>query len=127
MGQQTIQGKQISAHYLAVHNEKQEIIGEALRLDPPAIIEMQIVGDKVGFQLWMPTEDGVGIHISNPHIVGVALLDSRKQFLVALSIPGNPATRTENELFVLRSRYIILGPKPQQSDERRNLRPETRR
>jgi hypothetical protein len=107
----TLHGKQVKVRYIAVFNEKQEIIGDALELNPPAIIEMQIVGERVGFQLWMPTEDGVGIHISNPHIVGIALLDSRKQFLAGLSIPGNPELREENELFVLKSRYIILEPK----------------
>ena len=109
--QQTISGRPVEVHYIACFNEDQQIIGDALQLMPPARIEVQMVGNKFGFQLWMPTPEGIGIHVSDPHIVGIGLFDVNMKFLTGLSIPGHPAMRKKDELFILRSRYIVLAPK----------------
>jgi hypothetical protein len=108
---ETIKGTPVEVHYLAVFDHKQTIIGDALKLNPPAVIEMQLVDGKVGFQLKMPTPEGVGIVLSRPEIIGIALLNKDKQFLTGFSIPGNPELRQENEVYVVKSRYIILAPK----------------
>jgi hypothetical protein len=105
----TVTGKPVKAHYLAVFNQHQQFIGSALKINPPATIMLQYVGDRMGFQLRMARE--ISIVLSKPEIVGVALLDKDKKFLVALSIPGRPEERKQNEEFVLRSRYVIMAPK----------------
>lgn len=111
----TVQGKRVFAHYITVFNARQEIIGDGLRLNTPIAIDTQIVGDRVGVQIWIPMVEGIngmiGIHISNPQIIGIGLMDQNKKLLVGLSIPGHPELRQQDELFVLRSRYIILSPK----------------
>jgi hypothetical protein len=110
---QTIKGEPVEAHYLAVFNQHQEFMGDALLLDPPARIEMQIVGENMGFQLHMPRE--VSIPISRPDIVGFAFLSEHGEFLVAFSIAGNPEGRTENQEYVIRSRYMIMAPRKKPS------------
>jgi hypothetical protein len=109
----TIHGKPIHAHYLAVFDSTQTLIGDAIQLVPPARIEMQMVGEQTGFQLWMPAP--MTLVLSNPAIIGIAFLNKQRQFLVGFAIPGNPALRRENEEFVIRSRYIILAPKQKPS------------
>lgn len=106
MSQDTIYGAPIEAHYLACFNEKSEIIGDALKLEPPAKIAMQIVGDKLGFQLAMRE---VVIPLSRPDIVGFSFFDENREFLVAFSIAGNPEGRRKNEEYVIGSRYIIMA------------------
>jgi hypothetical protein len=108
---QTIKGKPVEAHYIAIFNDKQEFMGDALRLPVPARIEMQIVGDKMGFQLHMAQE--VVIPLSRPDIVGVAFLNEQGEFLVGMSIQGNPEGRTENDEYVVRSRYMVMAPRKQ--------------
>jgi hypothetical protein len=107
----SVKGNRVYAYFLAVFDEKQKIIGDALKLTPPIAIDMQKVGERLSMQIWVPQEDGIGIHISNPHIVGVALLDQRKHFLAGLPIKGDPAMREADSLFILYSRYIIMQPK----------------
>lgn len=104
---QTISGVPVYAHYLAVFNEKQELLGEALKLDPPARIELQIVGHQRGFQLFMPRE--VIVPLTDPHMMGVAFFNVEKKFLCAFSFAGNPEGRTGTEAYTIRSRYIIMA------------------
>lgn len=112
----TRRGKPVEVHYVGVFNHKQELIGDAIRLYPPAIITVQYVEEKMGFQLHMPKErPELSIVLSRPEIVGVALINKDKQFLAGLSIPGRPEDRKEDDVFVLRSRYIIMAPKKQAS------------
>lgn len=105
----TIKGKPVPAHFLAVFNKDQQYIGDMLPLDPPALVELQIVGEQMGFQLTLA--EPVTLILSSPEIVGVAFLDSRKNFLVGFSIKGDPEKRVENEPYVITSRYIIMAPR----------------
>lgn len=105
----TIHGAPVFAHYLGVFNAKQEIIGDALKLLPPARIELQIVGNQRGFQLHMPYE--VVIPLSRPDIVGFSFFNHERKFLVAFSIAGNPEGRNGTESYVINSRYIIMAVK----------------
>lgn len=113
VAQPSIAGKPVEAHYLAMFDEHQEFLGDALVLDPPAFIVMQIVGDKVGFQLKLAQD--IVIPLSRPDIVGFAFFDSQKRFLVAFSIAGNPEGRKENEEYIICSRYIVMAPRKQPS------------
>lgn len=108
-----IKGRAVLVHYAAVFNAQQEIIGDAIRIDPPARIDMQLVDDKVGFQLVMAQP--IDIVLSRPEIVGVALLNEDRKFLTGLAISGDPQRREAGEVFTLKSRYIILAPKHQPS------------
>lgn len=108
----TISGTPVEVHYVAVFNAKQKIIGTALRIDPPATVTLQMVGERMGVQFTLPPgRDGIEIVLSRPEIVGIALLDAQKRFLHSFSIPGDPTQRKEGEVFTLRSRYLILAPK----------------
>ena len=113
MTQPSIAGKPVEAHYLAVFNGQQELLGDALHLDPPALIMMQAVGEKLGFQLKLARD--IVIPLNRPDIVGFSFFDVRKQFLVAFSIAGNPEMRKENEEYVITSRYIVMAPRKQPS------------
>lgn len=107
----TTKGQPVEVHYIGVFDQHQKPIGNALKLPTSAKLELQIVGDKVGFQLFMPPEmQEVEIVLSRPEIVGIALYDAQKRFLSSFSIPGDPTQRKEGDIFTLRSRYIILGP-----------------
>lgn len=108
MGQQTIHGAPVFAHYLAVFDQHENFVNDvALKLDPPARIELQIVGARQrGFQLFMPRE--ITIPISDPNMVGVAFFNEQQEFLVAFSFAGNPEGRTQDEEYTIRSRYIIM-------------------
>jgi hypothetical protein len=106
----TIQGKPVEAHYLGVFDEHQVLLGDALKLTPPARIDLQIVGNQRGFQLTMPRE--IVIPISDPHMIGVAFFDVNKEFLCAFSFAGNPEGRTGHEEYTIRSRYIIMAARP---------------
>jgi hypothetical protein len=110
---ETIKGRTVEGHYLAVFNAQQQLLGDALRLIPPARIDLQLVGDKMGFQLHMPRE--IIIPLNRPDIVGFGFLDDQGEFLVGFSIAGNPEGRTGTEEYVIKSRYIIMAPRRQPS------------
>lgn len=108
----TAKGRKMEVHFIAVFNAEQQIIGDALYLTPPGSVSVQMVGDKMGFQFFMPKEiPEISIVLSRPEIVGIALMSKQKKFLVALSIPGRPEDRHAGDVFVLRSRYIIMAPR----------------
>ena len=109
MTNKAVQGQAVYAHYIAVFDQHQTLLGDALKLPTPARMELQLIGNKVGYQLFMPQD--VVIPISDARIVGVSFFDKDKQFLCGFSIPGDPRLRQKNQEFIVRSRYIILGPK----------------